>query len=234
MLKETTKHRRILYFTATFMLFGYFGLAQKGTDDFSKIKGTYCDRGQGYTNCITFISDSLFDYSLNNYVGNGYQETGKGTYKKENGSLILKFCYADSLKISFHRIEITKCKTGDSLLMKFLIQDAYSNDQIPFSGIVITDSLHFSKTIKTDFEGIAQANIPKSINSLFISINYVGFEKYSFKTSLSDCQKTNVKLRNFGKIVPDGAIMTYEINKIRPSELQLKKDGRDIIFKKER
>ena len=237
MLKETMIHWRLLYFTTIFIQFGYCGSAQESRDSirkvFLKIKGTYCHRGQSYTNCITFINDSLFDYSLSNYVDDGYHEQGKGIYKRDCDKLILSFCYADSLKTSSYRSSITKCKTRDSLSVKFLIQDSYSNEQISFAEIAITDSANFSKKLKTDFDGNSQTDIPKSINSLFVSINYIGFEKYSFKLSSNKCQSINIKLSNLWRIVPEGTKMTYEITNITSSELQLKKGDSNLNFIKE-
>ncbi len=212
-------------FTILFLLISSTSFCQE------KLEGTYCSPSDFAGYCITFKSDSMFDYSIWSCTGS---EVGKGTYNLHKKKLSLLFTNTDTLENSFV-LKKTRCETFDSSTLNFLVKEKEYNDPLPLVKINLTSSFNITNDFISDLDGKATIKTKKSSEEFDAIIHYPGYKTFTIKLKTDTCFDITVSLTyNSNKILKTNTKWEFKVKTQNQDKLALKKRQKKIILTKQK
>lgn len=124
--------------------------------------------------------DGSFTYNMYSCTG-GYE--GAGNYKIKDDSIHIIFAQYPGTSLQSSKIESIKTDSlSKSWELKFELSDRKDLSTLPFAVIITRDtSGNILKGTQTDLDGQAFINLPDYNATVFITIQYVGYEKINYE-----------------------------------------------------
>lgn len=154
--------------------------------------GTYCTKHEDdFGRCITFLNDTLFEYNSWSLLSN---TRGSGTYQFYHGSLLLSF-YSDSIRHTHACVmKDTSCTIRDTIRMYFSVTDRDTHEPISHAYIQLFGLPGITGLAMTDINGNAKFVFEKNEKEMKVTVNFVGYEKFSQTVRTDTCQIVQVGL----------------------------------------
>ena len=198
----------------------------------AQIEGSYSAlaKGQEYYKVYTFLEDYTFEYHYGASLGD--DEYGYGTYGITGDNLVLNFDTPPAENA--YRIKATKWNnTHDSLVIKVRLFDMKQN---PIVGAYVDLVGAETQKKKIDIHGRTTFKIldepSKRGDSLYLDINYVGFEKIKVALIQETNMDFNINLSPLkGELIYD-QIDTLHIREITEDKILLRDENEEFTWRK--
>ncbi|MHB1277673.1 MAG: carboxypeptidase-like regulatory domain-containing protein [Bacteroidia bacterium] len=192
------------------------------TFSFGQLKGEYCYSFGFGSDCITFLDSNRFEYSSSHCTGHDH---GKGKYMLKGKNLILEF-QSDTV-IPRGELKIQKEKTT-SEKVTIDVSIFSLSDKEPLNGVTVlildTSNIPLAGTL-TDSNGHGSIEVPKTLNSRNLKVQYIGYNSVSSTLTLDSNYRISIYLsENTGERYISKETIYLRIKDITETSISLKLD----------
>lgn len=221
----TVKIKKLFHLIVLLVLIEYPGFAQ--------LKGSFCD-SRGFTStCINFINDSEFEYEFDDCISSC---KGAGTYKLSNKELTLNFNKPKSEpKVCSTKISTSE-STIDSVNFDVFVFDKLYQTPIAFASVILKNKEEkFIGGKSADITGKTKFSFPRSIDTVSLSIPYVGYQSCATPLVLNKNYNIEIGLAiELREWIEPGVSWKWKIKSFKETGFSLKDERKSTFIKAKR